>query len=389
MLAAGIVVGTPPAGAELCTIDAVPAATLLVPYFAVDLGDGGVAPKNGIDTIFSITNTQSRDTTAQVRLFTDQGLGAIEFPVSLPGHGVVTISLSDVFNGKLPPGAADCLLPRDMALPAEGLSLGRLRRLAVAEGYILIDSVNDPCWDGSGEYFISGGTGVASNRNELSGEYYYSQKKFLGAARMIAIEAGNAPSVTTPGNATFYGSQFGFDARDNRERLGTVWGARFDTTGRSSAYLQVWQDPASAEMAARSIEFFDEDGSRTALRPTGLAALASQEVRIGKSQLPTGKTRGWLRLDFGDHQAAVIVRQGFKKRRSVFPADQQGGSTCRIAATSSTKRRRLGSTVAPKFSPPSPVHSVPPRSRPKSDPLPASTDRQLGGRKLTATIPLN
>ena len=43
-----------PAGAVICTIDDVPAATLLLPYFEVDLANG-----NGITTLFSVNNASA------------------------------------------------------------------------------------------------------------------------------------------------------------------------------------------------------------------------------------------------------------------------------------------------------------------------------------------
>lgn len=51
-----------PAKAEMCTIDVVPAATLLLPYFEVDVGDANdndvpdCAEAMGVDTVFSINN---------------------------------------------------------------------------------------------------------------------------------------------------------------------------------------------------------------------------------------------------------------------------------------------------------------------------------------------
>ena len=39
------------ANAEICTIDDVPAATLLLPYFEVDLNS-----TNGVTTLFSVNN---------------------------------------------------------------------------------------------------------------------------------------------------------------------------------------------------------------------------------------------------------------------------------------------------------------------------------------------
>ena len=43
-----------PTSAEICTIDDVPAATLLLPYFEVNLGDG-----RGITTLFSVNNASA------------------------------------------------------------------------------------------------------------------------------------------------------------------------------------------------------------------------------------------------------------------------------------------------------------------------------------------
>ncbi|HXO22611.1 MAG TPA: hypothetical protein VOA87_22035, partial [Thermoanaerobaculia bacterium] len=50
-----------PAGAVICTIDDVPAATLLLPYFEVDLANG-----NGITTLFSVNNASATAILAHV-----------------------------------------------------------------------------------------------------------------------------------------------------------------------------------------------------------------------------------------------------------------------------------------------------------------------------------
>ena len=61
--------------AELCTIDAVPAATLLLPYFEVDISDGdgdGTADPGGVNTVFTIHNVAYQGQFAMDTL----GLGA-------------------------------------------------------------------------------------------------------------------------------------------------------------------------------------------------------------------------------------------------------------------------------------------------------------------------
>ena len=86
--------------AELCTIDAVPAATLLLPYFEVDLS---AAPGVGVDTLFSINNASAAPTIAHVAIWSDWTQPVLDFDVFLTGYDVQSVSLYNVFvNGVLP-----------------------------------------------------------------------------------------------------------------------------------------------------------------------------------------------------------------------------------------------------------------------------------------------
>ncbi|MCP3963932.1 MAG: hypothetical protein GY719_39350 [bacterium] len=92
--------------AELCTIDAVPAATLLLPYFEVGLTPTDrdpVTATRSVDTFFSINNASGAPAVAHVVLWGDWSLPSIDFDIFLTGYDVETVSLSDVFNnGNLP-----------------------------------------------------------------------------------------------------------------------------------------------------------------------------------------------------------------------------------------------------------------------------------------------
>ena len=83
--------------AELCTIDAVPAATLLVPYFEVNLDDA-----NGVTTLFSINNASAAPTIAHVIFWTDWSFPTVDFDIFLTGYDVVGVNVRDVFNGNIP-----------------------------------------------------------------------------------------------------------------------------------------------------------------------------------------------------------------------------------------------------------------------------------------------
>ncbi len=86
--------------AELCTIDAVPAATLLLPYFEVDLAAN---PGEGVDTLFSINNASAAPTIAHISVWSDWTQPVLDFDIFLTGYDVQSVSLYSVFvAGNLP-----------------------------------------------------------------------------------------------------------------------------------------------------------------------------------------------------------------------------------------------------------------------------------------------
>src|SRR5829696_10120070 len=101
------------ASAVIGTIDDVPAATLLLPYFEVDLNNA-----NGVTTLFSINNASATAVLAHVTIWTDQSVPAIDFDVYLTGYDVQTISLRDIFvDGNVPITASDGQDPKDTISP--------------------------------------------------------------------------------------------------------------------------------------------------------------------------------------------------------------------------------------------------------------------------------
>ena len=83
--------------AEIGTIDDVPAATLLLPYFEVDLNSA-----NGVTTLFSINNASASAAVAHVTVWTDLSVPVLDFDVYLTGYDVQTINMRDILNGILP-----------------------------------------------------------------------------------------------------------------------------------------------------------------------------------------------------------------------------------------------------------------------------------------------
>ncbi|HEX8412061.1 MAG TPA: hypothetical protein VF883_24640 [Thermoanaerobaculia bacterium] len=74
-----------------CDIAVMPAATLLLPYFEVDLDD-----RTGETTLFTVTNVTSVDQVARVTLWTDYAYPVINFNIYLTGYDVQSINLYDI-----------------------------------------------------------------------------------------------------------------------------------------------------------------------------------------------------------------------------------------------------------------------------------------------------
>ena len=278
-----------PAVAEIGTIDDVPAATLLLPYFEVDLDD-----PNGVTTLFSINNASAAPAIAHVTLWTDLSVPTLDFNVFLTGYDVVTFNLRDLFtSGTVPatshsstaisprgafslttnpisgvgPGSVSCndQLPLP-ALPAVlldhiqaahtgqaspvvfgGLCSGVDNGDNIARGYITIDNVNfctlrfpDSCATG---YFIPGGNGDANNINQLWGDYFYvdSANNFAQGETLVHVEASNL--LTGGANYTFY-RRYCPNGEDQREGLANTFAVRFLNGGvfDGGTDLLVWRD---------------------------------------------------------------------------------------------------------------------------------------------------
>jgi len=283
--------------AEICTIDDVPAATLLLPYFEVDLKNNN--SPSGVNTLFSINNASASAAVAHVTFWTDQSIPTLDFDVYLTGYDVQTISVRDIFNGILPrtadagadqgfnpevspkgtlsqdinfPGSSGpCVAPYKNPVldptritnlraahtgqnaPSYGGCLGANYGDNVARGYVTVDSVTqcNLLFPSSATYFSGG---IADTRNILWGDYFYvnSGQNFASGETLVHVEACPNPSVGngaghcpfTPGQYTFYGRYAAVAGQDQREPLATTFASRYINGGdfNGGTSLIVWRD---------------------------------------------------------------------------------------------------------------------------------------------------
>jgi hypothetical protein len=305
LLLTGLLVLSGAAFAEIGTVDDVPAATLLLPYFECELAPD-LTP-TGDPTLFSINNASATAVLAHVTFWTDESIPTLDFDIYLTGYDVQTINICDVFNGNLPITASAGQDPKDTISPQGDLSqdinfascsgflpyanpavngtlLTHLRNAHtggpstvyggrcsgfdyndnVARGYVTVDTTTQCSLEfpSSPAYW----SGVASYQNVLWGDYFYvnSAENFANGETLVHIEActpgngyigyvgtGTSGVNTCPfgaGDYTFYGRYVAGLGTDQRESLATTFATRYLNggafTGGTSLY--VWRDSKTA-----------------------------------------------------------------------------------------------------------------------------------------------
>lgn len=346
------------------TISDVPAATLLLPYFEVDLANPG-----GRTTRFWVNNASATAVLAHVTIWSDLSVPVLAFNMYFTGYDMQLVDMRDILNGKFPATASagqdigDQISPKGVlsqdinfascggqlpftTLPQFYIDYMRAAltgqfssfnggcagtpSAGLARGYITIDTVNNCTlrFPGSPGYFSPGGTGDATNQNILWGEYVYINSNAQGqggsGAPMVSIEAlATDPITSTPGNYTFYGRYVAWSAADNREPLATNFAGRFV---RNQTSAVVWRDPKVFQavftcgnlpswypLGREAFALFDEQehitvrtGSLNSPASTGLAfPAATQKVLVGSGQLPSPYASGWIYMNLNTFVAAA------------------------------------------------------------------------------------
>ena len=288
--------GAAPARAAIGTSDTVPAATLLLPYFEVDLNN-----ENGVQTSIRLTNASATAILFKVVLWTDYGVPTYSFPVYQPGFASTDIDLRLLFKGVPPITAsagqdptdkispkgsqsqdinfASCtgklpltLIPAATVTALRNAHTGQSSTLLggncggaahgdnIARGYITIDIVNN-CTvriPGDPGYFLPGGSGDVTNQNLLTGSVLYLDRtsNIAFSEPLVSVEAAPGygvsggssypdPLTNGAGANTFYGRYSSFTAQDNREALASISQGRYMNGGvfANGTDLVVWRDP--------------------------------------------------------------------------------------------------------------------------------------------------
>jgi len=281
---AGLLAASLPAAAKLCTVDAVPGATLLLPYFEVDLDD-----PNGLTTLLSVNNASATAVLTHATVWSDLAVPVLSFNLYLTGYDVQTLNLRALLvHGTLPQTAsagqdpADALSPKGVfsqdinfascggRLPPAPMSADELAHVRsalvglpspldghlcsgrslgdhVARGYVTVDTVNNCTLRQPDEAGYFGPLGDVTDQNVLWGTWYIvdSAHDVAEGSNLVAIEASASAAFPVPGRYTFYGRYVGWTGSDHREPLATSFASQFAAAGPFSGQVDLiaWRDP--------------------------------------------------------------------------------------------------------------------------------------------------
>ncbi len=303
---------------DSCDITVSPAATLLLPYFEVDL-----ANPQGETTFFTITNVTPLPRIARVTLWTDRAFPVLTFNIFLTGYDLLSINLFDVLiRGHLAePGTPDSEVgsrsagnqanplldtsacgnrpdrppPQILANLIRALTVGRTSACANARigstrpsgnavGYATIDVVRNcgsamPVDAGYFENEILYDNVLIGDYQQVNRTNNFAQGNTLVHIRALP-EGGLAGSAQTNLRRTFYGRFQNGGTADRRQPLPSVFAARWIDGGPGELLTsyKVWREgvtgaaagcavAANGDIAYPDVVRFDDEENPTTINP--------------------------------------------------------------------------------------------------------------------------
>jgi len=328
-----------------CLASDLPAATLLFPYFEVDLSSPA-----GLTTLIAIGNANtSGPTLTRVTVWTEWAFPTATFDLFLQPGAVQTINLRDLFTtGQAPvtggpelatfpscgataggPVQRPEVLQRAHAgLDVEGFCFGvpRAGQTSVVRGYVTVD-VTQRCSSsgitpGRPGYF-DGPEPVASSQNQLWGDFFLVDPGENLSQGQSAVAIWADPGRFEDGDTTFYGRYVGWSGIDNRVPLSHLWRVRFavgsifddtqllvwrDTQSSISPPIPCGETPSWYPLTVEPLEYWSETGDGPEVEPSSaILAFATQRLSV-KNRIAPIYDFGWMKLDLDQRPGPGVTR---------------------------------------------------------------------------------
>ncbi len=319
--------------------DPVPAATLLLPYFEVNLTNCD-NPAGGLNTLFSVNNASATAVLAHVAVWSDQSIPVLDFDIYLTGFDVQTVNLCDVLKkGNLPvtasagqdPTPPDAISPHgpisqdinfascNGLLPYNNPAInpafrahlqavlqgnpsptvttcsggsccyGSKTKDGILRGYVTVDTVNS-CNVFFPTQMLTGYGASITFQNVLWGDVFYvnSAENFAQGETLVHIEA--CLTCFVPGDHTFYGRYDNATAIDRREALPTTMVARYLNGGgfTGGTDFLVWREGGTQTSAVAYSCNLNGPSQWYPLDATQVVVFDEQENPVTTETCPSG-----------------------------------------------------------------------------------------------------
>jgi hypothetical protein len=292
-----MLVGTQAFG-EMCAVDNVPAATLLVPYFSVGTAycpNDPIAGGGTGTTFINITNASAAPIVAHVTVWTDWSIPEIDFDIFLTGYDVQSFDMANIFcsdmdfsgvpggdlpmtwwgnfngpysilganpsacgtaagappryaDGAIVPGFQSFLRDVFLGLPDAAGDYHGTAGDGSWHGYVTVDANNNCSLDFPSQpiYWTSGVTYNDELGNVLMGDYQYLDLAGRTSEGFTALHIEAFGAIAAGAGPSFYGRYLGTGA-DGREPLPTTYGSRYNANGAvDSTDFQIWRTGGAA-----------------------------------------------------------------------------------------------------------------------------------------------
>jgi hypothetical protein len=341
---------------DSCDIALLPAATLLLPFFQVEVSE---PVDHATTTLVTIVNTSNQPQIARATIWTDWAYPVLTFDIFLTGYDVQAINLYDLLvDGRLPgsgtrsspfgarsananprflPSAQSSCASLPNAIPAallanvrraltQGLeeNCGNIRlggTHAAAFGYVTVDlvatcSAKSPRDIGSVEELLFDnvltGDYQVLDPTATSGNYAFGSP--LVHIRAIPEGGAAGEQIATNLPRTFYERLYGETHRDRRQPLPSAFAARYIEAGYTSFFtlFAVWREAATqagascfayaqnSDMEVAEVVRFDERENPTTTIPDIVIPGAQHEITLPASALVASYSTLFPPLESGD-----------------------------------------------------------------------------------------
>ena len=273
------------ASAIVCTIDQRPAATLLVPYFQVNVNsDGSLASGAGaLTTLVTIANMSSAPMIAHVNVFSERSELVLDFNVALTGFDVQSMDFGQILQGNLPatpvssahakPDVTDITedpCQRNTNTDVYPASDGYIRIIPVAladpnDNTLATTLYPTPAWTAGGTFYndVIGSLDSARPSSRACSSTGHVSPPFTGPLQgYITIDHANYCNLSSPNFASYYSA----DAIGNENNLiGEVIfvaGSGTQTQGISTVNIESSRLFSSSQFVAQGAYAIQDDTDR-------------------------------------------------------------------------------------------------------------------------------